>query len=447
MDTDMTKRRPLPIILRFAIPLIIGNMVQQLYNMADTMIVGRFVGAGALAAVGSTGTIMFLVLGFAIGLTSGFTVLTSQSYGAHNAERTRHSVANAIILAAIMSVALSILSVIFMRPILRIMNTPSDIFEDAWRYITVICAGMTATVFYNLFSAMLRAVGNSTMPLIILVISSCLNVLLDFLFILAFNMGTAGAALATVLAQGISALLCLIHIFRKEDILRPRREDWHLSASDTGFQLRIGLPMALQYAITASGTMIMQAALNTFGSTAVAAISAATKAMNLFLQAFPSMGQAMAAYVGQNYGAGDMERVKKGTQQSVIATGIIALICSVLVLIMMKPLMSMFFSGDVDLEEMYTYAKPYIYGCASMMIPLALIFIYRNVLQACGLALLPTLGGVTELLTRIIGAVFGIVHHSYLAAVLCDPAAWGVAGVYFLIVYRYSMNKRLANAR
>ncbi len=444
MDTDMTKGRPLPIILRFVIPLIIGNMVQQLYNMADTVIVGRFVGAGALAAVGSTGTIMFLVLGFAIGLTSGFTVLTSQSYGAHDQKRTRHSVANGIILAGIVSITLTILSVLLMRPILHLMNTPADIFEDAWTYITIICAGMTATVFYNLFSAMLRSVGNSTIPLVVLIISSVLNVILDLVFILVFHLGTAGAALATVLAQGISAVLCLRHIYRREEMLRPARSDWYLSRSDTMFQLRIGLPMALQYGITASGTMIMQAALNSFGSTAVASISAATKAMNLFQQIFPSMGQTMAAYAGQNYGAGDIERVKTGTRQAVLATSFFAVFCSLLSITLMKPMMNLFFSGDVDMALMYEYAKPYVYSCAAMLIPLGFIFIYRNVLQACGFALAPTFGGVMELLCRVVCAVIAIVNHNYIAAVICDPAAWLVTGPYFLIVYQRAMKKLIA---
>ena len=210
----MTRGNPLSIIIRFTIPLFIGNVFQQLYNMFDTIIVGRFVGQNALAAVGSTGTIMFLILGFCSGLTSGFTVLTSQRFGAKDVRGVRMSVANSLILSAVLVVVMTAGSLLCMKPLLRMMNTPEEIFEDAYAYISVICMGILASVAYNLFSALLRAVGNSRMPLIVLVFSAVLNVILDLVLIVVFRMGTMGAALATDLAQGISSILCLIYIVK-----------------------------------------------------------------------------------------------------------------------------------------------------------------------------------------------------------------------------------------
>ncbi len=445
MDKDMTKGRPLGLIMRFALPLIIGNMVQQLYNMADTVIVGRFVGADALAAVGSTGTIMFLVLGFANGLTTGFTVLTGQAFGAGEIKRVKHSVANAVILSAIIAAVISVLSVLSMGGVLHLMNTPENIYHDALIYISIICAGTACSVYYNLFSAMLRSVGNSMIPLIILAFSAVLNVILDLTLIIGVHMGVAGAALATVTAQGISALLSLAYIYKKSESLKPDRDDWHLTRSDTNFQIRVGLPMAIQYAITASGTMIMQAAINMFGSAAVASISAANKAVSLFTQIFPAMGQTMAAYTAQNYGKGDIDRVKKGTRQAVIATTLMGAAASVIVVLTIKPLMGVFFSGEVDMDAMLTLAKPYVYACAVCFTPLGMIFIYRNVMQACGQALLPVMGGVAELLCRVGCAAAAIVMHNYYAAAFCDPAAWLGAGPYFLIAYMVSMKKTARN--
>ena len=265
MQLDMTKGKPLPVILQFTIPLVIGNIFQQLYNMADTIIVGRYVGAGALAAVGSTGTIMFLATGFAQGITAGFSILTAQRYGAGDKKGVKRSVANGIILAMIAAAILTLVCVSIMNPLLHLMNTPSDIFQDAYTYIMGISIGLTANIFYNLFSAYLRAVGNSQVPLFFLIFSACLNVGLDLLFIIRGGMGVAGAAWATNLSQAISAVLCAGYIWVKVPSLKPEREHWKIHGSDTRNQLAAGIPMAFQFAITASGTMIMQSAINLFG--------------------------------------------------------------------------------------------------------------------------------------------------------------------------------------
>ncbi len=296
MELDMTKGRPLPVLLRFTLPLIAGNIFQQLYNMADTVLVGRFVGPGALAAVGSTGTIMILMTGFAQGMTSGFSILTSQRYGAGSMAGVKRSGSNGVILSIGMAAVLTAVCMAVMKPLLHLMRTPEDIFMDAYRYIMIVCAGLAATTFYNLFSAFLRAVGNSKAPLFFLVLSALLNVILDLAFILWAGMGASGAALATVVSQAISAVLCGGYIFLKTPVLSPATGDWKLHGSDSRHQLSMGVPMALQFAIAASGSIVMQTAINQFGSVAVAAYTAAGKLEALVEQGMVALGQAVAPY-------------------------------------------------------------------------------------------------------------------------------------------------------
>lgn len=437
MELDMTKGRPLPIILKFTIPLIIGNIFQQLYNMADTIIVGRYVGANALAAVGSTGTIMFLVTGFAQGMTAGFAVLTSQRYGAGDGVGVRKSVANGILLGLITTLVLTVLSLSFMNPLLMLMNTPEDIFADAYQYIMIISAGVIANVFYNLFSAYLRAVGNSQIPLFFLILSACLNVVLDLLFIIQFDMRVAGAACATVVSQGVSAVLCLLYIYRKVPVLRPERDQWKLSRRDTRHQLAMGIPMAFQFAITASGTMIMQSAINLFGSSAVASYTAACKLQNVLTQGMVAMGQTMATYGGQNYGKGDFIRIKAGVKAALVAETGYSLLAAALSFLLLEPSLHLFFTGDVDMAAMLPWAKTYIYMCVIFYIPLSTIFIFRNIMQGCGYGFLPMMGGVVELAARLLVAMIAMKLLSYPLACFCDPAAWVGASLFTGISYRY----------
>ena len=439
MEMDMTRGNPMPLILKFTIPLVIGNIFQQLYNMADTIIVGRYVGAGALAAVGSTGTIMLLITGFSQGITAGFTVLTAQRYGAKDSEGVKKSVANGILLAVLVTLFLTALGVLTMEPLLRLMNTPEDIFQDAYDYIIVICAGIGANVFYNLLSACLRSVGNSQAPLYFLVLSACLNVVLDLVFIICFHMGVAGAAWATNLSQAVSAALCLIYMFVKVPVLRPERKHWRIHKRDSRIQMAIGIPMAFQFAITASGTMIMQSAINLFGSEAVAAYTAAGKLQNLVTQGMVAMGQTMATYGGQNYGKGDLGRIRQGVRAALKAEFIYSIAAGVLVCLLLEPCLGLFFSGDVDIHAMMPWAKTYIYMCAVFFIPLSTIFIFRNIMQGCGYGFLPMMGGVSELVARLLTAAAAIKLLSYPLACFSAPAAWVAAGLFTGISYLFVM--------
>ncbi len=439
METNMTSGKPMPILFRFVLPLFIGNVFQQLYNMADTIIVGRFVGQNALAAVGATGTIMFLMLGLANGLATGFAVLTSQGYGADDRRLVRRSVANAILLALIVTATLTIVFSVLMKPMLRLMNTPEDIFQDSYTYIIIICYGIFASIFYNLSAALMRAVGNSKVPLFFLILSACLNVVLDLVLIIVFGMGVGGAALATVISQGTSAALCFVYIWRKVPILKPQREDWRLHKSIAANQMRVGIPMALQFAITASGTMIMQSAVNLFGSTAVAGFTASSKLESLLNQGMLSMGQAMATYAGQNFGDRQYKRIREGVRAALTMTIIYAIAVALLGTVLLEPMVKLFFTGGTDLTELMPWAKTYSYLSFLFYVPLSVIFVFRNAMQGCGYGFLPMMGGVVELLARLITAFLSMHLASYFVACACNPAAWLSAAVFTGISYIFVM--------
>ncbi len=406
----MTVGKPLPLILRFVIPLFIGNIFQQFYNMVDSVIVGRFVGADALGAVGSTGTIMFLLLGFGTGLASGFAVLPAQQYGAGSFREMKKSVANGILLSLVVSVITTAVGAIFMHPLLHLMNTPEEIYDYAYSYIIWIVYGTIAIVFYNLFAAILRAVGNSKVPLFFLILSAVLNIFLDLLCIVVFHMGTMGAAVATDVSQGISAILSFVYIWKKFPMLVPEREDWHFHHEATKKQMGVGLPMGLQFAITASGTIVMQSAINLFGATAISAFTAGA-------------------------------RIKTGVRQSAYVSTAYALIALGLTVLLLKPMLLLFFGSGVDISAYLPYAKTYTYLSGIFYIPLGFIFVYRNAMQGLGMGLLPMVGGIVEFLARIACAVVAMAVKIYAVAAFCDPAAWIAAGIYFVIAYRISMKR------
>ncbi|MBQ5483903.1 MAG: MATE family efflux transporter [Lachnospiraceae bacterium] len=439
MELDMTKGRPMPIIFRFFLPIFLGNMFQQVYNLVDSVIVGQFVGQDAFAAVGSTGTIMFLIFGFANGLATGFTVLTSQKYGAKDEKGIRRSVSNAILLCILVALITTVLSLSTMPTILRLMNTPAAIYRDAYTYITIISAGIGCCCFYNLFSSLLRSVGNSKVPLYFLIFSAGLNILLDLVLIIGAKMGVAGAALATIISQGISAVLCAVYIFTRVPMLRPRREDWGLHMECTRKQLGVGLPMALQFAITASGTMIMQSAINKFGKVAIAGFTASSKVGGLLTQAFPALGQSMATYSGQNYGKGDVKRIHQGSHVAVVMAIVASVIGAVLALLLLKPAIPLFMGKDVDMASILPWARQYTYVSIIFYIPLGVLFIYRDMMQGCGYGFLPMVGGALELLARVVMTVLSIHFGSYLLGVSGDPAAWLVTGVFSAIAYKVVM--------
>ena len=435
VQQDMTSGSPMKIILSFTLPIFIGNVFQQFYNMADAVIVGKFVGTGALAAVGSTGTIMFLIYGFVVGMTAGFTVLTAQKFGAGDMEAMRKTVAGAALLSLIIGIILTAAFMIFMEPWLVLMNTPEDIFKDAYSYIMIISAGILAQMLYNLLASILRALGNSKVPLYFLILSAGLNIVLDLVLIIVFRMGTAGAAVATVISQGVSGLLCLVYIVKAVPVLRMNRADWHPSGMLLKTQLRIGIPMALQYSITAIGTMMVQSALNILGSTLVAAFTAASKIEQVVTQAYVALGTTMATYGAQNMGAGDVSRIRKGFKSCTILGVIYSIAAMALVMTVGKYMTYLFVSEDVALimDSVDIYLK-----CVGIFfIPLAVVNIYRNWIQGLGYGILPMMAGVAELVGRGVVAVIAAGQRSYTGVCLASPAAWILAGALLIGMYYY----------
>ncbi len=439
MELDMTKGSPAKLIARFIIPIIIGNIFQQLYNMVDTIIVGRFVGVDALAAVGATGSVVFLILGFTQGLTTGFTVMTAQRFGAGDREGMKKSIGSAVILSVIVTILMTAVSLAGMDSLLRLMNTPEDIFEMSKQYITIICMGICCNVLYNLQASILRAIGNSVVPLVLLFLSSISNIVLDYSLIVYGNMGVGGAATATVISQGLSGVLCLIYIIRAVPALHVRREHFKLDGDCVKQQLSVGIPMALQFSITAIGTILVQAALNLLGSVAVAAYSVASKVEQLVTQPFSSMGVTMATYCAQNKGINDLGRIKKGVRAANIMSAVYAVVIYGVVCLALPVIIPLFTSENV--ETIYGYARIYMVICGVFFIPLGMIFIFRNALQGCGFGFIPMMGGVVELVSRSVVAFIAAGMRSYTGVCFANVGAWLTAGVFLWIAYGVLMKR------
>ena len=433
MKTDMTKGNPMKIILLFSIPVLMGNLFQQFYNMVDTIIVGQYLGSDALAAVGSTGCLMFLVLGFANGIAQGFGVMVSHAFGAKNEKLLKHYVALAIMLTVIVSTILTIPTVLASKQFLIWMNTPDNILDMADAYIKVIFAGIFCTMSYNVASGLLRSIGDSKTPLYFLIFSSVLNIILDIFFIVVVKTGTAGAAYATVISQGISALLCFIVMFRKYDILRTKKDDYYMDLNGVSHMLCIGIQMALNYSITAIGTMIFQASVNVFGSQVVAAFTAASKVNNIATQTMPTLGTAAATYCGQNLGAGKYERIFKGMKACFwICIGCALSAAAINCFVgphMIGWLIKSPTATDID------YAMRYLYIASVFMLPLAWIFAYRNGLQGLNRGMVPMLSGIMELAARAIAIAILVKPFGYTGVCYADPAAWVSTGILLIVTY------------
>ena len=329
--------------------------------------------------------------------------------------------------------------------LLALMQTPADILGDATRYMLIICRGLAASMFYNLFSSFLRSVGNSRAPLFFLIFSSCTNIFLDLFFIVRLGMGVEGAALATVLAQGLSAALCLLYIIARVHVLVPARRHWGFHREASVHQLRMGVPMALQFSVTASGTIVMQSAINMFGSVAVAAFTAAWRIQNILTQGMIAMGQTMAAFCGQNFGKKDFARIREGVRSAVRVEIIYSLVSGFAAVALLPVIMRLFFSSDTDIAALMPWAMTYTVECAVFFIPLSLIFIFRNAMQGCSYSFLPLMGGVVEMAARVLCAIAGIYLHSYLLSAGCDGAAWLTAGLFTLLAYRFMMRQLESN--
>ena len=436
---DMTVGSPVRLILRFMIPVCLGNIFQQFYNVADSIVAGQFIGVNALAAIGSTGSLMFFVTGWLNGLSSGFAILVSQWFGAKEYDRMRHYVAMSIYLAAAFALIMTVGLLAANEPILRLMNFSDEIMPDVKAYMGIIYAGLIVTAAYNSLAAFLRALGDSRSPLYFLIISAAINVVLDIAFIVCFGRGVEGCAYATVIAQGISALLCFIFILKKFPILHLKKEDFRISFASFGRLLALGIPMGLQFSITAIGTIIVQGAVNVYGEIYMAGFSAAGKLQNIINTVFVAFGATIATFVGQNRGAGKMDRVKAGVKY----TQIMILVWSVVSMTVMyfggKYMTWLFVSPSetdvINVSVMYFHT---VFWCYPF---LGSIFLYRNTLQGMGYGLVPMLGGVFELVARSAIVVLVAGRTSFVGVCLADPAAWIAALIPLIPYYIFTMRK------
>lgn len=419
---DLTKGNPLELIIMFTGPLLIGNIFQQLYSIIDTLIVGRTIGVNALAAVGSTGGLNMLIIGFCTGTTAGLSIMTAQRYGAQDYKGVKRSFATSIVISAVITLILTVISVIFARHILVIMKTPASIIVDAQKFITIIFAGIFASMAFNLLSNIIRALGDSRTPLFFLVIGVIVNILFDFIFILGLHMGVEGAGYATVSAQIIAAILCLVYIYRRIPILVLRRKDFKITKKDITDHLKVGLPMGFQSSIIAIGSIVLQIMLNTLGASAVAAYTAAGKIDQLATQVGNSFGIALATYAAQNYGAREYGRISKGVRQTLTVSIIFSLVMGALIIIFGRPLVNLFI-GDQQ-PQVTALAQIYFRFNSSSYFILAILFAIRYTLQGLGQSFIPTLAGIAELFMRIFAGIILVRMLGFTGASMANPLAW-----------------------
>lgn len=440
---DMTSGSTMKLILGFAVPLLMGMLFQQVYSLVDTIIVGRFLGVSALAAVGATGSINFLIIGFCQGICNGFALPVAQRFGAKDYDGLRKYVGNSAVLAIIFGGAITLITVIACRPILELMQTPSDIIDLSYNYIVVIFAGIPAIMLYNILSAYLRSLGDSVTPVIFLVISAGLNIGLDLLFIVTFKWGVFGAAFATVLSQAVSGILCLILIIKKFDILHLKRDDWKLDWDYTRYLLIMGLPMGLQYSITAIGSVILQSSVNTLGSTAVASMTAGSRISMFVVCPFDALGSTMATFGGQNVGAGRLDRLGRGLRSAVTLGAIYSALILVVLIFFGRNLILLFVNASE--VTVIAQAKQFLVTNAAFYLMLALVNIVRFLIQGMGFSGFAVFAGVFEMVARaLVGLVF-VPIFGFTAACFASPLAWIFADC-FLIPAFFHCRKKLQSA-
>lgn len=426
------------LILSFGVPLLLGMLFQQFYNMVDSVIVGQRLGVDALAAVGSTGSINFMVLGFCIGICNGFAIPIAQTFGAKDFESLKKFIANGVWVSIIFAAVITIVIGIFTMDILVMMKTPKSIIDDAYRYIFIIFMGIPATFLYNMVSGILRSLGDSVTPVIFLVFSSLLNVVLDLL--LVGPMGVSGAAVATVAAQSVAGVICLFYMIKKYRFLQFTRQDWKFSKKHARFLCSMGVPMGLQYSITAIGSVILQTSVNSMGETIVAAVTAGSRIGMFVCCPFDAMGSTMATYGGQNMGAGKLDRIDRGLKDC-IKLGVIYSILILICMVLFGQKLALLFVKPSE-TEIIGYINLFLIGNAAFYIPLGLVNIVRFMIQGIGHPGFAILAGVCEMIARSVAGFVLVPLFGYLFVVLASPLAWICADLFLIPAYWYVMRKK-----
>ncbi|MEW4411662.1 MATE family efflux transporter [Clostridium sp. AN503] len=436
---DLTTGRPITQIFLFAIPLVLGTLFQQLYSFVDTVIVGRFVGVDALAAVGTTYSLNFLILGFVQGLCVGFGILLAQSFGAHDKKELDQYFMNGTGLSAIISVVLAAVTFLLARPLLILIRTPENILDMAVVYIQVIFIGIPAAVLYNYSACALRAVGDSRHPFYFLVFSSVLNIVLDYVFIVPFGCGVAGAAWATVISQLVSGVLNSWWLLKRTGVIEWQKDVRGFSGRHVKKLCQIGIPMGLEYSVSAIGAVVMQGAINSLGSVAVAAQTAGEKIRQMFTLPMESVGMAMATYVGQNYGAKRMDRIRQGIASGLTIQYLYCIVIWFVIFLLKRPLVGLVLGETVS--EIAAGAIQYLSLMSLLFFIHGSLMIMRNTLQGLGYSMQAIISGVGELVGRSLGGILAVEYFGFTGICFANPLAWGLALCYCIAAVTYYMRK------
>lgn len=435
---DLTVGSPAKLIFYFTLPLLAGNVFQQLFGFVDTLIVGRFLGVEALAAVGCTGSLMFLMLGFVMGATSGFSIYTGQRFGAKDFDGIRYSVVVCTVLSVIMSVLLAIIGVLYCRDLLIFMDTPPEILDGAYSFIVIVYGGVGGFIFLQMQSNLIRALGDSKMPTIIQAVTLCINIALEPVAIILLGLGIPGAAGATIVSLVIGNIICYVYIRKKIPLLHTRKEDWHFDKEIVLEHLKIGLPMGFQSSIIAIGAVVLQIALNGLGPIAVASFAASQRVDAIAVMPMMSFGVAIAAYTAQNFGAKKFERIHEGVKKTILMSCSFSMVAAIFNILFGAEIIRLFV-GDGQ-EQIIEYGQLFLTVNGLAYWIMALMFIFRFTLQGLGQALIPTFAGAVELVMRIIAALVLVEYWGYLGACLAAPMAWLGAtipmGIAFYITHK-----------
>lgn len=443
---EMTEGRALPLILKFALPLLLGNLLQQTYSLIDAAIVGKYLGINALASVGASTSVVFLILGFCNGCCGGFGIPVAQKFGAHDYSTMRRYVTVSLQLAVGISVAVALVTSLLCRFILSWMSIPDSIFEDAYIYLLITFIGIPFTFFYNLLSSIIRALGDSKTPFWFLLLATVLNILLDLFCILALGWGVAGAAIATLIAQALSAGLCYRYMMNRFEILKTTPAERRYSGALAKTLLSIGVPMGLQFSITAIGSIMLQSANNALGTVCVAAFTAGIRIKMFFMCPFESLGIAMATFTGQNYGAGKPNRVWQGVKASSLMMMIYWVFTFVVLMGSSRLLVLLFLEAGE--QDIVSKAVLFLHVSVTFFPVLGLLCILRYTIQGAGYTNLAMLSGVSEMIARILVSVVAVPVWGYLAVCFGDSTAWIFADAFlipaFIYVYRHIKKMQVA---
>lgn len=439
MTKDLTVGSPMKLILGFAVPLLFGLLLQQMYSLVDTMIVGKMLGANALAAVGASGSINFLVLGFCMGLCAGFAIPIAQRFGAKDMKGLRKYLANSMWLCIIASVVLTTVTIILCNWIMKVMKTPDEIYTEACGYIRIMFMGIPVIILYNMLSGIIRSLGDSKTPVIFLAMAAMLNVFLDILFIAVFKTDASGTALATVIAQGISGIACFFYMKKKFSELAIQPDEFKWRKKYVKNLCLTGVPMGLQYSVTAIGSVILQSAVNTLGTAAVAAMAAASKLSFFFNCPYDALGTTMATYGGQNVGAGKLDRLTKGLV-SASGLGIIYAILAFVVLYIFAPELCLLFVNS-ESTEIISLMKEFLVINSSFYVLLVLVNVVRFMIQGMGFGIFSIFSGLSEMVARALFGFIFVPMFGFTAACFASPAAWLFADMFLIPGYIYCLKR------